>query len=90
MSSGCLTFRCSANQKIPEHDVPAVELRWLESFVGSRGRFSGPPRELSYACGCRKPVPPGRMLRWPLGRGSGRCEAGLGAAGRGMIFGLWA
>jgi len=47
-----------------------------------------PPR----TCGCRKPVPPGDALGIAVGSvkrlGVGR--AGLGSAGGGMIFGLWA
>jgi hypothetical protein len=50
-------------------------------------------KEAWKTCGCRKPVPPGQMA---LGIAVGSVKrlsvgrAGLGSAGGGMIFGLWA
>jgi hypothetical protein len=69
--------------------VRALECKGTSSSIGYAVRQLASATE-QLTCGCRKPVPPGRMLCWPLGHASGTCGAGLGLPVRGMIFGLWA
>lgn len=64
-----------------EQLFPAV-VRLLNAVMGAT-----PP---AYICGCRKPVLPGQMLCGARSVCFGVGRAGLGRAGGGMIFGLWA
>jgi putative transposase len=55
-------------------------------------RHSGPTWKQFLTCGCRKPAPPGQMVRrTPSARSRVRCLASQsGQSGRAMMLGLWA